>query len=330
MWPNIFFFLLTTVFNLLSASQAIPLLFLKAPHSGSSWLTSLLNFREGVYVSEEMFRKLKYTVDIKNWTNPTTLFNESCAYLAEALRHPMRHFPHGEFPLDNRVLLVVGASLDIQAYWVDLGCLPKMVPDIRVLLWVRTNKVKHTISTIRAAKLRAKCGDPVITGNCRLTNKTTVVNPNEFDKDLINILALDKIMLDKATFLRKGIEPSHFTRLSYEEMMGDELDIDSLLRWAGASPETMNWRSKAVTGKCRDGVCSKSTPDDLRESVKNYEEVESWIESNYPCLIHQFHETRPDVVQKPVEFLCGSLLKDRVEDLVAGYYKQRDDLLSKL
>jgi len=329
MWPNMIFFLLTTVFNLLSASQAIPLLIWKAPHSGSSWLTSLFNFREGVYVSEEMFEKLEYTLDMKNWTNPRTLFNESCAYLAEALRHPMAHFPRGEFHLDNRDLLVVGASLDIQAYWVNLWCLPKMVPDIRVLLWVRTNKVKHTISNIRAAKLRAKCGNPVIIGDCRLTKKT-VVNLKIFDWDLINILALDKMMLDKATRLRKGIEPSHFTRLSYEEMMGDKHDSDSLLRWAGASPETMNWQSKAVRGKCRNGGCSKSTPDDLREIVENYKEVESWIESNYPCLIHQFHETRPDVVQKPVELLCGSLLKDRIEDFVAAYYKKRDNLLSKM
>jgi len=328
MWVNIkVVLLLTTLFNLLSASQAIPLLVLKLPHTGSSWFTSLLNSREGVFVGEELFRSLKPTLDKNKWTNSTTLLNESSAYLAEALRHPMRIFPRGEFPHDNRDLVVVGASLGPIGSWVNLEGLTKIVPDIRVLLYVRTNKVKHVISSFRASELSRQCGgDMVITGQCRL-KKRTVVNLKEFDNMLIRQLGNDKIMLDTATFLRKDTGQSHFTRLSYEGLMGDEFVVDSIMRWAGVSSETLNWRSKAVTGRCKDG-CSKTTPDDLREVLKNYEEVESWIESNYPCLLHQFHETRRDIVQKSVEHLCGNIFEDRIEDFVAAHSKRNDIILS--
>jgi len=322
-----FVLLLTTFINLLSASQAIPLLILKVPHSGSSWFISLFNIRKGVFITAELFGSWDYTLNKKKWLNAATLFNESSAYLAEALKHPMWVFPNGEFPYDNRDLVVVGASLGVVGSWVNLEGLTKMVPDIRVILWVRTKKVKHVISEFRALKLREKCGDFVTTGVCRLTNKT-VVNLTEFENVLVRLLGQDKIMFDKAAILRKGIKQSHFKRLSYEEVMGDELLIDSLLRWAGASPETLNWQSEAVW-RCKNG-CTKTTADDLREVVENYSEVESWIESNYPCLLHQFHETRRDVVQKPLELLCGNIFKNRIEHFVAAHYKLIDIRVSKM
>ena len=161
-----------------------------------------------------------------------------------------------------------------------------------------------------------------------MTNKT-VVNAKELDQRLINLLGNDKIMLDKAMYVLKGIEQQHFVRLSYEELMGDETRIDSLLRWAGASPKTLSWRSEAVAGRCQHG-CSKTTPDDLREVVENYEEVESWIESNYPCLLHQLHETARDVVQKPVELSCGDIFKDRIEDYISARNAKKDRFFNTL
>jgi len=286
MWPNNIkvCLLLTVFFNSLSASQAIPLLILKVSHSGSSWFTSMLNIRKGVFITEEVFGDPDWTLQYirkRNDLNPPTVFNTSTAYLSEALRHPMKTFPIGEYRNYSRDLVVVRASLGVDiGYWVNLDGLTKIVPDMRVLLWVRTNKIKHVISLFRAISLKKKCGDVVITGHCRLTNKT-VVNLQEFDDVLIRILANDKIMTDWAMFLRKDIEHSHFKRLSYEEAVGDEFIFESLLEWAVASPEPLKLRSEANIGRCRHG-CSKNTPYDLREVVENYEELEMWIRFNYP------------------------------------------------
>jgi hypothetical protein len=174
--------------------------------------------------------------------------------------------------------------------------------------------VKLVISRLRANALRKKCRTAVIIGHCRLVNKT-VVNVGEFERSLIRVLANNNIMYQKARFLSEHSKHRRFLRTSYEELMGDKRNIDKVLQWAGANPETMSWLPEASTGRCKGG-CFKNTPDDLREILANYDEVESWIQTNYPCLLHQLHETGRDVVQKRVVDSCGNIFKDRILNLM--------------
>jgi len=50
--------------------------------------------------------------------------------------------------------------------------------------------------------------------------------------------------------------------------------------------------------------CTKITPDNLRDIVLNFEELEEWLKENYPCLLPQYYEEKPYVVQPELHSAC--------------------------
>jgi len=83
--------LLSTFILLPSQTEPTPLMILKTSHSGSSWLTSLLNKYEGVYVTEEMIwgtgAMMKERENVEKSTGGLT------AYIFNS---PMLKWPSGE------------------------------------------------------------------------------------------------------------------------------------------------------------------------------------------------------------------------------------------
>jgi len=210
---------------------------------------------------------------------------------------------------------------------MNLRELPDKVPDLRLIAYVRTNKVKHAIATIRSRLLKSKCLTPVLTGNtfCKLPPKT-YVNVMIFEKSVISKLALDKYILDLAETLTEYLEDGHVSYVRYEELLKDPKEINKLLWELDLNLEELPQLPSGFTGRCKDN-CTKHTPDDLQAVISNYQEVEGWIKFKYPCLLPQFHETRPDVVQPDIEKICGDLFTSRVRSLTEGYINGTKTLL---
>jgi len=78
--------------------------------------------------------------------------------------------------------------------------------------------------------------------------------------------------------------------------------IQNLLAWISASSHhKFVETSQGLATKCKTN-CTKVTSDNLRNVVINYEETEQWLRTNYPCLLPQYHEAKPGVVQPRVDF----------------------------
>jgi len=292
-----------------ASSDAIPLLVFKAPRSGSSWFTSMLNDYSGVYIQEELFKQ-------KPRHNSSNAFK----YLVDSLKHPMKRFPKGRDKiLGKKTWSIVGASYNpLAAFWVNTGGLFSKVPELRLILYLRTNKVKHAIATSRSIKLRKKCGSYVINGPCKIPKKIHI--PTEFfDEALISRLAFDQYIFDSAKALH--IEKKNVYYVRYEELMKDSYNLDKLMLELGLLQQEVVLVS-SKRGRCRSN-CSKNTSDDLRKVIDNYEEIETLIKEKYPCLLSQLYETRADFVQPSLHELCGDFFNDKVRSFITGYKEGR-------
>jgi len=304
---------------LFAAPNATPLLILKAPRSGSSWFTSMLNKLDGVYLTEEIFSSLTEH-------NPAA----ALAYLVKSFHDPMKVYPLGrEMAYRTKRWHILGATYNpLMAWWVNLRELPAKVPNLRLIVYLRTNKVKHAIATIRSRLLKSKCSTAIITttGSCKIPSKT-YVNLKRFDESLISKLAIDKYILDTASILAEKLEDDHVYYIRYEDLMKDSgFQINKLFWGLGLNEEKLDHLSSASSGRCKDN-CTKNTLDDLRMVVSNYQEVEAWIEQKYPCLLSQLHETIPNVVQSVVEKSCGDLFTSRVGAILERYQNGTTSLL---
>jgi len=153
-----------------------------------------------------------------------------------------------------------------------------------------------------------KCGNIFDHGACELGKMELVLY--NFDRWLIKFMAYDKFMIETSKDLVKNgtIRSRQFYHMRYEELLADNNRFLDLLEWIGYGSKNMERESESRL--CNN--CTKSTSDDLRNVLSNYEEVKSWISSNCPCLMRQFLETNPGVVQFPVEYYCDDLFTDRV------------------
>jgi len=285
---RVFFLFMGLVITLGTAPT--PLLILKAPRSGSSWFISLLNRFSGIYIREEV-------VALAEKKNADITVE---AYVAKSLQQPMRKYPGGEDLMQqNKSFAIVGSSLTPLVGSIDPDVIKRLVPNINVVAYLRTNKVKHVVSWIRGHRLYKKCLTPVVTGNCTLDGKTTVTE-ERFDYDLNAVINLDRNIL---RFARTLTGNKGFRIVWYEDVLNSEDEIHYLLEWLGFHISSFEMDDKNI-GRCSRN-CKKNTSDDLRNAIKNYEAVESLINTKYPCLSEQFYERRPGKVQPSVNNLCG-------------------------
>jgi len=175
----------------------------------------------------------------------------------------------------------------------------KLPKNLRLVVYTRSNKVKQAISFIRSKELISKCGKSVLVNrNCTIDEKIEI-KPITLKHNIIRAIAIDDYMLKVAYKLAEYLE-NWFYRLTYEEMLGDSTALDRLLDWAGFE----SVESSDTVDKC-EGDCSKDFSDDLRSVISNYEEVESWLARNFPCILGQFHEKRAGHVMPSVHDTCS-------------------------
>jgi len=295
-------------------ADSTPLLIIKTDHSGSSWFHSLLNRLGGVYICEEIIPPDK-RVSAKKRKQIEHASGGMTAYIVESLQHPMLRYPKGkDLTQRNKTILIVGSTYSPWKSFANPEEIGRLVPNLRVVAYVRTNIVKHAISFLRARELAKKCSHMVVISDkkCTIGSKTTVVF-EKFENALILMIAWEQYLWKTVNLLNVHLKHK-FRVVTYEDLLGLENEVERLLWWLGFDISDLEFEQE-FNGRCNLN-CTKNTSDDLRNSIANYEEVESWINSLYPCLISQFHETRPGKVQPFIRNVCGDLFRSRVYSLL--------------
>jgi len=282
-----------------SRTSPTPLLIIKSPRCGSTWFTALLNKLEKVYIRPEII----------NWSRRQDIRDAEerdgsvTSYIIESLRHPMLPWPEGEDLIRRgKSTVIVGSSIYPRTTPVGLGRIAKSVPNLQVAALMRSNVVKHAISYVRVDELKRKCNKKQqFIGGCRLEGKT-LVSIKDFHRYLLTVIADDNKIVKWAQELSGNLGHS-FLIIWYENLQETEFEPASLIQWLGFDMKNLGV-VKNYDGPCYVN-CTKITSDDLRLVIANYEELESWIQSSYPCLSPHFHENSPGKVQPSICILCG-------------------------
>jgi hypothetical protein len=101
--------------------------------------------------------------------------------------------------------------------------------------------------------------------------------------------------------------------MHYEDLLQDNNAVmDRVLGWIGEFPVQL--RVEPLRTKCSYRNCTKNTSDDLRKVILNFEEVESYIKAEFPCLMSHLRETKPDQVMPSISNECSASLKAAVNE----------------
>jgi len=291
-----------------SSWDAIPVVVLKSPHSGSSWFVSLIDKMEGVYLTQEMFEAPKMMRREKR-----SLINvgiKSLPYLVESFQHPMGRYPIGRIPTKTTNWKVLGETIDpAAASYLNYTAFSIAVPDLRLIHYWRSNKVKHAISTIRAHLLMKACGMMVYKADkagkdCVIPGKRIVVGVNWFRASLNMVTRYDNAIYNTISKMVSNLKRKTWYTVTYEELLDDEEKVlQDMLTWTSNSFHKFVKASEGLPTECMVN-CTKITSDNLRDVVSNYEEIEEWLRVNFPCLLPQYYEEKPYVVQPKVQLPC--------------------------
>jgi len=288
-----------------SRTSPTPLLILKTPRCGSTWFTALLNHLEEVYIRQEVISWSR------RWDarDAEERNGEITSYIIESLQHPMLKWPKGEDLNRRDKTVIVGSTIEPRTTSVALGRIAKSVPNLRVAALMRSNVVKHAISYISAGYLKKKCNKiSVFIEGCHLEGKIHV-EIKVFHMYLLQVISDDMQIVKWAQELSGKLGPFI---IWYEHLQETEFELASLIQWLGFNMKNLRVK-KHYEGACWIN-CTKITPDDLRQYIANYEELESWIKATYPCLSPQFYEHSPGKVQPSVSILCRDIFMNVTVD----------------
>jgi len=279
-------------------SGIIPVLIFKNQRSGSSWMTAQLNTFEGIFITEEIIDGLAY--------HKGNVWEESQSWLMESFSRPKRKYryywdekikkPKGDFS-------VLGSTLNpyFGNQFINFLEIGKKFPNLRLVLYRRSNMVKHAISVIRGDLRYAQCGRLGLKKDCKIDDKYEVKIPL-LKNTLKRLLVYDDAIFQHANRLAKRLD-NWFHYVTYEDLQKEDgVAWERLFEFIDYVPSEISL--KEAGGRCS-GNCT--TSDDLRKAIINYEEVESFISENYPCLESYFHEVRPDQVMPAVDLTCPTI-----------------------
>jgi len=263
-------------------------------------MTSKFNAYKGVFITREIFHE-NTRGDVQN---------EGQSYLMKSFSTPTLSY---KLKWNNKVkkpdedFYVLGATMNpFWAKFLNWTELAYKIPNLKLVVYLRSNLIKHAISFIRGRLLFRKCQTPVVDGDCKL-DKTFEVDPMALRNQIKRLVLRDKYLVEVANGLAAHLD-SWFYVMHYEELLQDDNAVmDRLFRWIGKFPKEL--RVEPVHLKCSDRNCTKHTSDDLRSVIQNFQEVESYIKAKFPCLLPHLRETKPDQVMPSIHNECPGLLK---------------------
>ena len=282
-----------------AAGAAVPILVLKLPASGSSWLASLLRTLQGVVFTEELVTHVEaaaFTVA------------ERQAYLRRALRTPRLGKMRDQYMADYRLAGMVSLQtlqrnakllnpyhrplrahgFSVNPRHVPIADWPKVAAGAKVVMYHRSNLVKHAVAHVHGRMLDEACATRNIKassaarcGSVFNASAPFVVPVDLFEAMLHKVVRENRLLWEAAYATRRPVY-----ELLYEDMQRDaEGALRGLLGFVGIAGEA----GPAVAGP---PVTTKVTSDSLRRSVVNFDEIEAAVGRVAPCLLPMARDTR--------------------------------------
>jgi len=288
-------------------------------------MTTELNTYKGIFVTDELLRGHSYMYG--------NAWKEGQAYLEKSFSAPQRTYGmewSDKIKKPEEDFRVLGASLDglyVDQYvnWTETGV---KFPGLKLVVYLRSNIVKQSVSILRKSEMEAKCGGQnhiVADSSCKIDKKFHI-NLKELGKRLVRTIAIDDFNIEIASILAPHLD-SWFYILDYEKLLRDEEGaFHRFFEWIGYEPKE---RAVPVDGRCRNN-CTKAASDDLRNVILNYDEVESYMLTKFPCLLSHLRETNPGEVMHSAHMSCPSSVfyetgKEFIQNKKRFYKEQRKE-----
>jgi len=206
----------------------------------------------GVYITEELLAAMMYSNAMRH-SNISKRNRDATAYVVRSLQQEMLRWPKGEdLTQQNKSNVIVGSTINIGlrypfVFKVNPKGIQTMVPNVNVVAYLRSNKVKQAISLIRADLLNKNCGSKVVTGKCKL-DKKTVVTDSDFHKALRLATKFDRYILSIVK------EFTHILRrqsrvIWYEDLLAFDDVFEKLLEWLGFNISDFEMQDE-FSGRC--------------------------------------------------------------------------------
>ncbi|KAH8067405.1 hypothetical protein JL721_7513 [Aureococcus anophagefferens] len=333
MWGCARLYLAASLARAATDHNLVPLIVLKNPRSGSSWLVQLLNGVPSAFVTEEILTsKSAGHGDVKA---------EGEAHLFRALSEPISRFGRGAaFGVDekrggsaklvakDRAMRESGRrprdAWDVVGFTVSpkriLGLNLFGAPDgvfwrsgcRKVVLYERTNKtgqdksdssslqhenkIKQALAYARGRLLRDKCG----MNNVRKTGKKACAIGKTLALDVDDLRAdlLESMSKDVAT----RVALRELLRADRGRPLGDGADFVPRPQFGAATAGYIfelayeELLADAAGRRALGSAYAKATSDDLRDVIRNFDEVRAWLRETAPCLVPHLEATDPGAV----------------------------------
>ena len=268
------------------------LVVLKVPHSGSTWFAALLNRFPRSYVKEESIDK-KRTKKV----NPSAIREHVGTSLIRptdkmvASRNGKHAFsPRAKnFDCGGCELALLGLTMcpmrSEPPYDFPQGVTAAIFHQtvkFRTIFWARTNVVKMSFAS---------------NGSKNRTKAFVKENPSchTFARNLGYKIAQLR-SLDALYDERRKVDPRLVLKVRYESMQLDEAGtLATVARFLGVAPPRRRLAKKSTA------VGEKRASDDLRDVVKNYDEIHEWLAPKgalaSPCLLEMLEVRGPQVFE---------------------------------
>ena len=289
------------------AQEHMPLVILKLPRSGSSWVTEELNEIPTVFISKEIVQR-----------GDRSVFGVSDMeqHLAHALQRPTGKLssvgdflPTGRFFEDYllhksmkplQTLRVVGFTVNPEhCKDVQWRRIQEAVPQLRMVALVRSNVIKSALSGYRGKQTQTLCGS----ANLRLSTLYNCTLPATVDWTLADFTREVTAWQDRYDEFAKvvhrisALERVAVTPVYYEDM---QLNIENtftfLFKSIGIPEDEAIALSKSKVATSSQTGWLKRTSDDLRVILPQFAKIEQALELGHcVCLLEQLRSKKATV-----------------------------------
>ena len=287
----------------------VPIVILKLPRSGSSWFTESLNNYPFVFISKEIMQRGD-AESFPKWQIEN--------HLISALRFPIDKlasrgnlFPNGRYIEDYLLhsslkpfqdLKVIGFTLNPEhCEGINWSRIAKAVPNMKVIMLIRSNIIKSAISGFIGKRTKEGCGSANLRWSNVDCNFSTDVNwsLNELTQEITSwqnrYLNFEKNVENDPTLQKHLVSKVYYEDLQ-ENMFGTvQTMFDSIGMDTKVSP-VQNFDNTQVKRKSllSSSQWQKRSPENLANVLTQYNTIEkSFIKGNCSCLLEQLKASKP-------------------------------------
>ena len=288
--------------------KATPLVVLKLPRSGSSWLTGELNEIPSVFVSKEIVQRgdrSAFSVDameehfVRALQTPTGKLSSTRDYLPTG-RFFEDYLLHKSLKVLKK-MRVVGFTVNPEhCKDVQWQRVHQAVPGMRMVALIRSNVVKSALSGFRGKQTMALCGSSNLRFSAAYKNCTLPAMVDWSVGDFFREVASWQQRYDDFGRVLQRIRTSE--HVAVESVYYEDLQLDlgqaltHMFQSIGLSPAAAAELGASRASSPPQSGWLKRSSEDLRDILTNFAEIEQTLQrGRCVCLLAQLRATQATV-----------------------------------